>query len=385
MEENYLREDIFLKDGKLSINQQYWDLIKKHHQRHDVQNYIHSLIVKHNIPFPYKEYTELGLKDEFSKLKNTHHYGIISYAKWSSHRLEIPNFDFTYDGRYLGLLPNLVGRSCSDNFTQVERMKCEAKDRGLSPIHSWEKRTSVFRFLYNVCENVSPKTLRATISNSSGYVASQFSPMCAKAIYDMYDCRDVLDLSMGWGDRLIGALASNIGSYTGIDPNTALHPKYEAISKYYKHNKKTRFICLPAEDVNLDSDQFDMVFTSPPYFDRERYSIEDTQSWKRYGTSLELWLNGFLFKVIEKSFKWLKEGGRLILNINDVSNAPFCKRMLDYASSIGFKYEGVIGYEMTSRPGDGSLSDHIIYEPMFVWVKGAPKNKIQIEPMDTLF
>jgi len=127
------------------------------------------------------------------------------------------------------------------------------------------------------------------------------------------------------------------------------------------------------------------VFTSPPYFDRERYSIEDTQSWKRYGTSLELWLNGFLFKVIEKSFKWLKEGGRLILNINDVSNAPFCKRMLDYASSIGFKYEGVIGYEMTSRPGDGSLSDHIIYEPMFVWVKGAPKNKIQIEPMDTLF
>ena len=30
MEENYLREDIFLKDGKLSINQQYWDLIKKH-------------------------------------------------------------------------------------------------------------------------------------------------------------------------------------------------------------------------------------------------------------------------------------------------------------------------------------------------------------------
>ena len=385
MEENYLREDIFLKDGKLQINGQYWDLIKKHHQRHDVQNYIHSLIVKHNIPFPYKEYTELGLKDEFSKLKNTHHYGFISYAKWSSHRLEIPNFDFTYDGSYLGLLPNLIGRSCSDNFTQVERMKCEAKDRGMSPINSWEKRTSVFRFLYNVCENVSSKTLRATISNSSGYMASQFSPMCAKAIYEMFDCKNVLDLSMGWGDRLVGALASNIDSYTGIDPNTALHPHYASIDKFYRHNKKTHFICSPAEDVDLNAGQFDMVFTSPPYFDRERYSEESTQSWKRYGSSVERWLNGFLFKVMEKSYDWLQDGGRLILNINDVSKTPFCKQMLDHAKSIGFTYEGVIGYGMQSRPGEHTTSDDVIYEPMFVWSKGKAKNKIQVEPVNTLF
>jgi hypothetical protein len=384
MEENYLTEEIFLKDGKLLVDEQYWSLVKKHHSKQDVQSYIHSLIIKYDIPFPYKEYTELGLKEEFLKLKNTHHYGIISYAKWSSHRLEIPNFDFTYEGRYLGLMPNIVGRNCSDNFSQIERMKCGATNFPTPPVELWRTQKNIFRFLYNLCDRVNSGTLRATIGNT-GYIASQFSPMCAKAIYDMFDCKNVLDLSMGWGDRLVGALSSSIDSYTGIDPNSNMHPQYAKINSFYKHNKRTRFICSPAEDVELDANQFDMVFTSPPYFDRERYSDEDTQSWKRYGTNVESWLNGFLFKVMRNSYDWLKEGGRLILNINDVSKTPFCKEMLDYALELGFNYEGVIGYGMQSRPGKNTSTEAVIYEPMFVWVKGKAKNKIQVEPTDTLF
>ena len=41
---------------------------------------------------------------------------------------------------------------------------------------------------------------------------------------------------------------------------------------------------MHAEDFNYDDyeDTFDIVFTSPPYFNVERYSYDDTQSWVRY-------------------------------------------------------------------------------------------------------
>jgi hypothetical protein len=86
-----------------------------------------------------------------------------------------------------------------------------------------------------------------------------------------------------------------------------------------------------------------------------------------------------------KSYDWLQDGGRLILNINDVSKTPFCKQMLDHALKLGYTYEGVIGYGMQSRPGEHTTSEDVIYEPMFVWSKGKVKNKIQVEPMNTLF
>lgn len=199
-------------------------------------------------------------------------------------------------------------------------------------------------------------------------------------IYDISQAKDVLDLCAGWGDRLVSALAtSSVKSYTGIDPNIILHPKYEEISKFYKHDKILKFICSPAEDVVLDPKQFDVIFTSPPYFDLEVYSQDKNQSTSRYKT-LNLWLNRFLFKLIEQSYIWLKEDGRLFLNISDYNDVFFCQKMIDYALSIGFKYEGIIGYELTTRPGISLALNSISGEPIFVFVKGNPQHLILSNP-----
>ena len=40
------------------------------------------------------------------------------------------------------------------------------------------------------------------------YIATQFKPVVAKAIYDMTNAKTVLDTSCGWGDRLAGFFAS---------------------------------------------------------------------------------------------------------------------------------------------------------------------------------
>jgi tRNA1(Val) A37 N6-methylase TrmN6 len=108
------------------------------------------------------------------------------------------------------------------------------------------------------------------------------------------EVKTILDFSAGWGDRLAGFYASETGEYyLGIDPRKENHSIYEEQAKFYsehlgffEHEKKSDFICEPAEDVDLSKYEnfFDIAFTSPPYFNVERYSYDDTQSWVRYKT-----------------------------------------------------------------------------------------------------
>jgi len=117
----------------------------------------------------------------------------------------------------------------------------------------------------------------------------------------------------------------------------------------------------------------DFVFTSPPYFDIERYSEEDTQSWKRYPTT-DKWLEGFLFPMLSKSWGCLAEGGRIAINIADKKGEDICTPMLRYMESLGATYEGVVGYKLNKRNGIG-LTDTFC-EPVWVWSKGeAPEPK----------
>jgi len=169
----------------------------------------------------------------------------------------------------------------------------------------------------------------------------------------------------------------------GLDPNTKLHEPYRQIEAYCNTDKTTRFICSPAEDADLSDVKVDFVFTSPPYFDTEKYSQEETQSWKRYPETDE-WLNGFLYPTLKKCWDVLEEGGRICVNISDKVRGDIrvCQPMIEYMDSLGATYEGVMGYRMAKRPGNHhSLNDElskmdVFCEPIFIWSKGeAPEPK----------
>ena len=46
-------------------------------------------------------------------------------------------------------------------------------------------------------------------------------------------------------------------------------------------SKAVEYACEDA-DLTLFADSVDLIFTSPPYFNTEKYSEDDTQSWVRY-------------------------------------------------------------------------------------------------------
>ena len=149
------------------------------------------------------------------------------------------------------------------------------------------------------------------------------------------------------------------------------HPNYQKQVEFYKKHqtffeepKQVDLICSPAEDVDYSNyeSHFDTIFTSPPYFDVERYSHEETQSWVRYKT-IDDWNQNFLHNTINKLIPTLKKGGILAINIADVYSAKdkdyfdICNPMNDFIKSKGLEYYGCIGMEMTKRFNSGGAGN----------------------------
>jgi hypothetical protein len=218
---------------------------------------------------------------------------------------------------------------------------------------------------------VGKKELRVMIGLRK-YIASQHKPNVTKALTEFFGSEKLCDFSAGWGDRLSGACASEtVTHYVGIDPRKENHPLYKQQAEFYqKHTTffenptKVDLHQSPAEDFDYSDyqDYFDLVFTSPPYFNVERYGDDDTQSWIRY-ESINAWNEYFLHKTLEKIIPTLKKGGKMAINIADVYTSEkggggkdwkeITQPMCEFLESKGLTYKGCIGMEMAKRPNSG--------------------------------
>ena len=380
-----------IQDGHLHIPPYLWSHLNERYSEKEIKELLNRAVEDYSLPFPYKEISSEMAWSDYEKLRFVDSPSQFSFVEWDSKKVRSPSWkNYIYQGNPVLLRRNTVGLKASDFFQQTVRMKC-GHERYVSPWRMWTERrsrTSMWGPLWSlggfkgINKNVCGSLIRAR-----GYLASQFRPASAKAIYDIFGGERVLDFSSGWRDRLAGFYASNAKEYVGIDPNSALHSGYQNQVDFYGGQKKTTFFCQPAESIDLSEfgEYFDLVFTSPPYFFTERYCEEDTQSWKRYGKNLSSWLSSFLYPSLTTCWNSLRVGGRLIVNIADVLSQQryykLCHPMNEFISQLpDAKYEGVIGYELAKRYGSNhdvsSLDENLVSEanktaePMWVWSKG---------------
>ena len=191
------------------------------------------------------------------------------------------------------------------------------------------------------------------------YIATQFKPVVAKAIYNMTNAKTVLDTSCGWGDRLAGFFASDAEEYYGCDPNPNTYQRYnEQISVYNKLLAKPKKVTIwrcGAEDLPWDKiPEIDCAFTSPPYFSTEEYNKggehEEDQSWHKFN-EYENWRDKFYLPVAKMTMRSLSNGGWMLVNIMD----PKVKGIRYYSSEElvdKFKdsFMGQIGMRIMQRP-----------------------------------
>ena len=207
---------------------------------------------------------------------------------------------------------------------------------------------------------------------------SNFRPGFASYLYRKF-CKPgdtVLDTSTGYGGRLVGCLASGIaaggGRYIGIDPNIPTHEGNLQLASELGFADSVELPQLALEeDVQheLVAGRCDFSFSSPPYFCKEIYSQDDTQSCNRY-TSGEAWRDGFLIPMLKLTFKALKPGCIAIVNIAPVKIGstvyPLDEWTRECGQQVGFTYIRTDKFPMSRRVGAGN-GDEVATEPVLIF------------------
>jgi hypothetical protein len=327
-----------------------WNIIKK-----DIE---HPYIIEH----PVKEYWE-STDDIFKKRYEKYFFTRVRlrgfpYYSYDESELKklwqsLKRYNATESGGVLSASPR---SNTFPNAFMNHRFKVLVD--GKSPYNTFFSNKDLMRVLrYQL--NSKCGIENANVRNCLGYygsqIAGQFNPSYARFFIQRY-CTgtEIIDPCAGWGGRLCGALIEG-KNYYGIEPNTETHRMLMSIYEWVREKgiitSNVQIIKSVAEDpISYGNKIFDMAITSPPYFNKEKYSEEESQSYIRYNT-YDVWKECFLKALIENTYNHLKSGAVFVLNVADFNDYSLVLDSILLAKDSGFYLEKVYkvkGYKTTS-------------------------------------
>tara|TARA_B110000858_G_scaffold94850_1_gene109318 strand:- start:7 stop:1095 length:1089 start_codon:yes stop_codon:yes gene_type:complete len=246
-----------------------------------------------------------------------------------------------------------------------------------TPIEIWEDEEHLSKginkiltgtfFKQKPAHNITDSDMRSMLRRYTGtQMVSNFRPTAAAALYDIFVEKDsplegteagtVWDPSMGYGGRLLGAIAAGV-NYIGTDPCIPTYDGLKQICNQYGHSHKRYTLLRQGSETFLpEKNSIDFVFTSPPYFGWEAYGDEPEQSSIKFDTSEE-WKEKFLKKTIANAYDGLKPGKFLALNVaNTKQYKTFEEDTVDLAVEVGFKHTDTWWLSLSTQQGGSAVS-----------------------------
>jgi hypothetical protein len=170
----------------------------------------------------------------------------------------------------------------------------------------------------------------------------------------------VYDPCGGWGGRMLGAALSDIvGKYICCEPWFLTARGLEAMGRdlqaWTGHGAMSVEVLQEGCEVVLPQriGTVDVVLTSPPYFDLERYGTEATQSYVKFPV-FEDWIQSFLLPMFRTAYICLRPGCHCIINItntpSDVVLAGLEEAACRVAREAGFHIAHKLTMEKAPTP-----------------------------------
>jgi hypothetical protein len=347
-------------DDKLPVlDNKTFESMNAEYGKEDMRKNLSDYIATERPVFPLKDISEDDMRDSFNSLRNFNTNSICTPKDQVDKEVfeKYDDYEYSYDKYGIGLIN---GPSTYNNAYDI--WKC------LGPI--WRGINDVKKKTVRDLDGTeTEQLLGGSLTHKSymsafrlgTYIATQFKPVVAKAIYDMTNAKTVLDTSCGWGDRLAGFFASDAEEYYGCDPNPNTYARYtQQISKYNKLLSKPKKVTIwrcGAEDLPYHKlPPIDVAFTSPPYFSTEEYNkggeFQEDQSWSKFN-EYEKWRDEFYLPVAEKSMAVSKF---LFVNIMDPKIKGKRYRSSDeLVNRLKDKFLGQIGMRIMQRPKSDKL------------------------------
>ncbi len=257
-----------------------------------------------------------------------------------------------------------------NRFLFPNMMTAEPKGRGSNSLRDrfWNdaklKRAIRICFEFRTGERLlRPTQLRTALELVTGENVTNFKAQNAKSIAE-HLCPvlwgRVYDYSCGYGGRLLGIGSSNFKyDYIGVEPNTETVKYLNYLNDIIDEATGVKGTIVQSVSEEYQPEDIDLAFSSPPYFNLEKYSDEETQCMVQFKTEDE-WFDGYVVPTIEHIHRGLNREGIFATNIADYKSydrkEPYevTQRWIETAERIGFKHIQTIKMMLTTRPGVGN-------------------------------
>ena len=229
-------------------------------------------------------------------------FGFDEFIKIYNEGLKDNNKDFI----------NLKGKIVETNFinsTSVVGMNIIKKNmphiyevcnyKGLNIKQMWDKEHLEKALRVNRKSHSTPyssEIIRQLGFSSGTSKITIYRPLLTKRIVEALGCKNVLDVCVGWGGRMLGSACISGVKYTGIEPYSKTYNGLENIKKELQLDNVILYNDVAEIIIPQLKKEYDLALTSPPYYNLELYSTEASQS-HNYGTYAD-WIEKFLKPVV---------------------------------------------------------------------------------------
>jgi SAM-dependent methyltransferase len=314
---------------------------------------------------PIQYYTEHGVVQAIKEFRQT------SYNNVKQGRIGLGNNRGQTLNRFL--FPNM--------------MTAEPKGRGSNSLRDRFYDDAKLRRAIRICFEfregnrlVYPTAIRRALELVTGENIQNFKAQNARAIVE-YCCPvlwgRVYDYSCGYGGRLLGVTSSNLQlEYVGVDPNTDTVNNLRLLNEFIELAGGTPGEIHQSVSEDFVPENIDCAFSSPPYFNLEKYSDEPTQCMNQFD-SLDNWFEGYVAPTMRNIHQGLNDDGIFATNIADYKTPKeefkVVDRWIDTAQKLGFKHTETVKMMLNTRPGVGNGKQEGVekFEGIYVFTKSA--------------
>ena len=255
-----------------------------------------------------------------------------------------------------------IGNNVVDYFTFVQRLETKGKYNSsffdfLIQLDDFKKKKFISNMLqyYSVVKNKNnTKNEYIVLKETYNICISAINiirPLVYMEIYSKYKPSCILDFCAGWGGAVVAAAALQVSKYIGIEINTNLTEPYKKLTEYVKTKSTTQIDMLFTDALQVDYTKYDydLVFTSPPYYFIQKYEKNtDYKSKKEMDET-------FYKPIFIKTYNGLKIGGYYIINV--------CKEVyVNVLVSLFGEADEIYPYKKSKRQNDYN-------EIVYVWKK----------------
>ena len=168
---------------------------------------------------------------------------------------------------------------------------------------------------------------------------SNFDPVLAETMYKWFCPAGGTILDPFGGEQTKGIVAGECGfKYNGVEiREEQVRCNYEKVTQY----KGIDYFCGDSNNIGqiLQGKKYDMMFTSPPYYDLEVYSKDDLSSLGTYEEFMEQYRN-----IFQQCYELLDDDTFAVIKVGEIRNKKtgeyrsFVADTIDIFRELGFKY-----------------------------------------------